>query len=82
MTNDKKQNDCCLPFILKTQVVCVEFDCSYFRDGDSVLDINDNCIEVSNGDQADNDEDGLGILFSNYYYIHIFITLLQLKIEF
>jgi len=36
-----------------------EWPC-FYRDGDSVLDINDNCQEVPNGDQSDIDGDGKG----------------------
>ena len=32
-----------------------------YRDGDSVLDSFDNCLEASNGDQADTDGDGIGL---------------------
>jgi hypothetical protein len=37
------------------------FQCFIYRDGDSVLDSVDNCIEASNGDQADTDGDGIGL---------------------
>lgn len=33
-----------------------------YRDGDGVQDEEDNCVDVSNADQADNDNDGLGRL--------------------
>jgi hypothetical protein len=33
----------------------------HYRDGDSVLDISDNCQEAANGEQTDTDGDGLGL---------------------
>ncbi len=40
--------------------VLVRYDGSVDRDGDSVLDGDDNCVEVANLDQADLDDDGEG----------------------
>ena len=31
-----------------------------FRDGDGILDAFDNCPDAANGEQADNDADGVG----------------------
>ena len=45
------------------------------RDGDGVQDEEDNCVDVSNADQADSDNDGLGE-FLLLLLINLFIYLL------
>jgi len=42
-----------------------------YRDGDSVLDSVDNCLEVSNGDQADTDGDGVGLYIIYILYMEM-----------
>jgi hypothetical protein len=39
-----------------------------YRDGDSVLDSFDNCLEAANGDQADTDGDGVGLYIVDIVY--------------